>query len=126
MNIKANINEVEGPGNDEMHQVSPWIMSIDNIFLDVAVNLPDNKFLEDNDIIPGTQNTALDDKMKQVARQLFIMTNGEYGSKQISKTVGGCAMNTSRAANFYLQAQFGTESSLVYTLGCVGKDSAGT
>ena len=95
-------------------------------FLDVAVNLPDNKFLEDNDIIPGTQNTALDDKMKQVARQLFIMTNGEYGSKQISKTVGGCAMNTSRAANFYLQAQFGTESSLVYTLGCVGKDSAGT
>jgi sugar/nucleoside kinase (ribokinase family) len=40
---------------------SPWIISLDNIFLDVARELPDNSYLNDNNIVPGTQNTALTD-----------------------------------------------------------------
>jgi len=53
------------------------------------------------------------------------MEDGLYGSKEISTTIGGCAMNTSRAANFYLQALEGQESSRVKTLGSIGKDKAG-
>jgi sugar/nucleoside kinase (ribokinase family) len=54
-----------------------------------------------------------------------MMEDGEYGSKKLSVTVGGCAMNTSRAANKYLQAMYGEDFSKVYTLGCIGKDVAG-
>ena len=53
------------------------------------------------------------------------MDDGFYGSKKISNSVGGCAMNTSRAANFYIQALLGTKHSLVKTLGSIGKDKAG-
>ena len=56
-----------GPSPQVSEKNSPWIMSIDNIFVDVARDFPDNKFLEDNQIIPGTQNTALTDELKRVA-----------------------------------------------------------
>jgi sugar/nucleoside kinase (ribokinase family) len=53
------------------------------------------------------------------------MEDGLYDSKKISNSVGGCAINTSRAANFYLQALMGDNQSLVKTLGSIGKDQAG-
>jgi hypothetical protein len=77
-------------------------MSVDNIFLDIAREFPDNQFLVDNNVLPGTQNTATTDHMKSVATKIISMKAGEFDSKEIAKTVGGCAMNTSRAANFYL------------------------
>jgi len=41
----------------------------------------------------------------------------------LSATVGGCAMNTGRSANFYLQARLGKDkSSKVMTLGSIGTD----
>lgn len=85
----------------------PWLMSIDNVFFDVIRTFPDNQFLEERNIIPGSQNTAFTDEMKQAALEIINMKDGSYGSKKISATVGGCAVNTSRAANFYLQAIFG-------------------
>jgi sugar/nucleoside kinase (ribokinase family) len=63
--------------------------------------------------------------MKSVALEVIKMEDGLYGSKRISNTVGGCAMNTSRAANFYIQALLGNQNSLVKTLGSIGKDQAG-
>ena len=54
------------------------------------------------------------------------MEDGWYQSKIISKTVGGCAMNTSRAANMYLKAAYHSEFQKVFTLGCIGKDFAGS
>lgn len=51
------------------------------------------------------------------------MKDGEYGSKQMVATVGGCAMNTTRSASFYLQAVLGDDSiSKAYTLGSIGTD----
>jgi hypothetical protein len=53
------------------------------------------------------------------------MSDGDrYGSKVLSTTVGGCAMNTTRAANFYLQA-YGYGNKVV-TVGSIGKDDAAT
>lgn len=63
--------------------------------------------------------------MKQVAIEIIQMEDGLFGSKKISATVGGCAMNTSRAAHKYLQATNGFEFQKVVTLGCVGDDEAG-
>jgi bifunctional ADP-heptose synthase (sugar kinase/adenylyltransferase) len=54
--------------------------------------------------------------MKQVAREIFEMENS------VSTTVGGCAMNTARAANFYLQAL--DLKSKVLTVGSIGTDDA--
>lgn len=54
------------------------------------------------------------------------MRDGEYGSKELSATVGGCAMNTSRAANIYLKSlPEGPKESKVVTLGAIGKDDGG-
>jgi hypothetical protein len=46
---------------------TPWIVSVDNIFLDVASEFPNNDFLVEHGIKPGTQNTAIDDRLKSVA-----------------------------------------------------------
>ena len=59
--------DLNGPANSKQADNSPWIMSIDNIFVDVARDFPDNKYLEENNIVPGTQNTALTDELKRVA-----------------------------------------------------------
>jgi len=32
----------------------PWIITLDNIFVDVTRELSDNTFLEENDIKPGS------------------------------------------------------------------------
>jgi hypothetical protein len=101
---------------------SPWILTVDNIFLDVAQELPDNSYLENNGISPGSQNTAMDDRMKRIAKDVLEMKDGEYGSKKMSETIGGCALNTSRAANFFLQAKYGSSFSKVKTIGCIGDD----
>lgn len=114
----------EGPLSPSLFDL-PWLMTIDNIFFDVARKFPDNKFLEERSIQPGTQNTAFSDKDKSVALEIITMKDGLYGSKKISATVGGCALNTSRAANFYLQAVNGKHFKKVYTLGVVGQDDAG-
>lgn len=54
------------------------------------------------------------------------MRDGENGSKELSATVGGCAMNTGRSANFYLQAKFGMDfPSRIMTLGSIGIDEQG-
>ena len=79
-----------------------WILSLDNIFLDVAREFPNNSFIEENGVVPGTQNTATNPELKEFAKKIFEMQDGEYDSKKMSGTVGGCAMNTSRSANFYL------------------------
>jgi len=80
-----------------------WLIALDNIFVDIAVALKDNTFLVKNNPVPGQQYTATTDELKQVTQEIFDMKDGdEYGSKKISETVGGCAMNTGRAANFYL------------------------
>ena len=49
-------SDSNGPENNSniSENNSPWIMSIDNIFLDVSRDFPDNRFLEENNIIPGT------------------------------------------------------------------------
>jgi esterase/lipase superfamily enzyme len=54
--------------------------------------------------------------MKEVAHQIFKMED------VLSTTVGGCAMNTARAANFYLQAK--DLNRKVMTVGSIGKDQA--
>jgi len=43
---------------DNQDNQYPWILSLDNIFLDVAREFPNNDFIEENNVIPGTQNTA--------------------------------------------------------------------
>lgn len=54
------------------------------------------------------------------------MRDGEYGSKELSSTVGGCSMNTCRAANIYMKAvPEGAEYPRVITLGAIGKDQGG-
>jgi len=57
---------------------------------------------------------------------LIALKDGEQGSKEMSRSIGGCAMNTSRAANYYLQARLGEEASdKIKTLGSIGDDEAG-
>ena len=54
------------------------------------------------------------------------MQDGEYGSKSISSTMGGCAMNTSRAANFLFNSlPSGPMPHKIMTLGSIGDDEAG-
>ena len=54
------------------------------------------------------------------------MKDGEYGSKELSRTVGGCSMNMGRAANMVLRAQpSGDFSKKVVALGSIGGDEAG-
>ena len=43
-------NNIESISGDE----NPWILTVDNIFLDVARSLPDNSFLLENNLIPGS------------------------------------------------------------------------
>lgn len=51
------------------------------------------------------------------------MKDGDYDSKKMSETVGGCAMNTCRSAHFYLQALLGEDvPSKILTLGSIGND----
>ena len=68
--------------------------------------MPNNQFLIDNGIKPGSLYTALTPEMIKVAKDIMEMEDGgKYGSKKLSIVLGGCAMNTSRAANYYLLAQ---------------------
>jgi len=79
----------------------PWILALDNIFVDVARELEDNRFLEEQNVVPGTQNTATTPEMKATAKKVLDMKDGEYGSTKMAETAGGCAVNTARAAHFY-------------------------
>ena len=90
------------------------------------IELPDNSFLIEHNIKPGTQNTALTNEMKSTAKKILQLNDGEFGSKRIVKTVGGCAMNTSRAAHNYLQAAGSSPKGKVLTLGCIGDDDSGS
>ena len=64
--------------------------------------------------------------MKDVAKKVLDMKDSEYGSKELSATVGGCAVNTSRGANMYLQAlPSGSQFNKVITVGCIGGDQSG-
>jgi len=78
------------------------LFTVDNIFIDVAREISNNTFLLDNKIKPGSQNTATTPEMKGVAQKILSMKDQEWGSRLLTSTVGGCAVNTSRAANFYL------------------------
>ncbi len=55
------------------------------------------------------------------------MSDGDkFGSKKLCATVGGCSMNTSRAANMYLKSlPGGGLFNKVITLGSIGGDSSG-
>jgi len=50
------------------------------------------------------------------------LRDGEYGSSSVSETVGGCSMNTSRCANFYLKCVEPTQKHRVFTSGSIGND----
>ena len=98
----------------------PLIFTIDNVFLDIAKELPDNSFLEANGVKPGSQNTALTQDLKDVVKKIM-----DSDFKELSTTVGGCAMNTTRAANFYFQAHpKGPFAQKVLTVGSIGSDEA--
>ena len=45
----------------------PWLITIDNIFLDVAKELTSDQWLIDRNVTPGSQNTAYTPEMKRVA-----------------------------------------------------------
>ena len=54
------------------------------------------------------------------------MKTGDFGCKELSTTVGGCAVNTSRAANFYLKALPNAPYNYkVVTIGSIGGDESG-
>ena len=111
---------------EQTHASAPWILSVDNIFLDIAIQLPNNQFITDHGFVPGSQYTATTAALKEFAQKLINMKEGEHGSKEMSRTVGGCAMNTSRSANLYLQALYGEKSEgRVKTMGSIGDDENG-
>ena len=92
------------------------------------IQMPDNSFLIENGIKPGSQNTALTPEVEKVAKTILEMEDGgKYGSKKLSVALGGCAMNTTRAANYYLLATSQESySKKVVTVGSIGEDKAGT
>jgi hypothetical protein len=102
------LSQASAGDSDSPPAPHPWILTLDNIFVDVARNFPDNQFLLENNIEPGTQNTALTDDMKQFALKVIQMKDDSeednYGSTELSSTLGGCGLNTARAANEYLKA----------------------
>ena len=58
--------------NNNLDQLSEdenqtWILTVDNIFLDIARSFPDNTFLLDNKLIPGSQYTANNVELKEFA-----------------------------------------------------------
>ena len=75
-------------------------------------------FLIENGIKPGSQNTAFDVAMKEVASKILTSTDDEM--RELSRTAGGCSMNTSRAANYFLRAC--EEPGRVMTMGAIGQD----
>lgn len=97
------------------------MISVDNIFIDCTVKMPNDDFWRDNNIAPGCQYTAHDDFFKLAALKVLEL-KGEYGSEQLVSTVGGCAMNTSRAANFYLQAIDKQYKYTIFSTGAIGQD----
>ena len=66
--------------------------------------------------------------MLKVAKDIIEMDEGsKYGFKRLSICLGGCAMNTTRAANYYFLAQpFGEIQRKVMTVGSIGDDKAGS
>lgn len=98
---------------------SPLMISVDNIFIDCTVKMPNDQFWIDQNIAPGCQYTAHDDFFKEAALKVLDL-KGEYGSEQLVSTVGGCSMNTSRAANFYLQAINKDYQYTIFSTGSIG------
>ena len=117
---RSNEEEVSHILTSNLIQQQPWIVSIDNIFLDIAKELKSDEFLIENGIKPGSQNTAFDFLMREVATKILTSSNEEMA--ELSRTAGGCAMNTSRAANYFLNAR--EQPSRVLTMGSIGQDLA--
>ena len=101
---------------------SPLMISVDNIFIDCTVKMPNDDFWTENNIKPGVQYTAHDNFFKMAALKVLEL-KGEYGSEQLVSTVGGCSMNTSRAANFYLQAVDKKYMYTIFSTGSIGQDA---
>ena len=79
------------------------MLCVDNIFVDVMVEMENNKFWEDNATQPGANYTAHDDFFKNLAKEILVLDQDpNYNAKLQARTPGGCGMNTTRAANFYL------------------------
>lgn len=83
--------------------------------------MPNDNFWKDNNIQPGCQYTAHDQFFKDAALKVLNL-QGEYDSVQLVKTVGGCAMNTSRAANFYLNSIDQKWKNRIFSTGSIGQD----
>lgn len=98
-----------------------WIIAIDNIFLDVAKEIQSDDWLVNENIAPGSQNTALTPAMKATALKVLNATEDEM--KELSRTAGGCSMNTTRAANYWFRAN-GEEGRLL-AMGSIGDDETG-
>lgn len=60
--------------------------------------------------------------MKNVAYKILNTNNGEYdGAQQLAKTAGGCSVNTSLAANYYLECLEDPKfQNRIMTLGSIG------
>jgi len=109
--------------------LQPWLLCVDNILLDVAYEMPNNKLWQEVGVEPGLQYTATNEKLTKAALKVLKLSEGEYGCKLVSRTPGGCALNAARAANFYLKSlqELGTDSNIclenrVLNMGCVGAD----
>lgn len=48
-----------------------WIVTVDNIFLDVAKEIESDDWLVKENIVPGSQNTALTPAMKNTAKKIL-------------------------------------------------------
>ena len=51
----------------------PWLLTLDNVFVDVTVELPNNKFLIEYEVQPGTSITAMNEKLKNTAEKVLKM-----------------------------------------------------
>ena len=95
---------------------TPWILSIDNILVEIVIKLQTNQLLLDCGLVPGQNHTE--------NNSLFTEKISNFS--QESKIISGPAMNASRAANFYLQACLNSQADgRVRTLGALGNDESG-
>jgi hypothetical protein len=62
--------------------------------------------------------------LKNVAYKILSTENGDYeGALKLAKTAGGCSVNTSLAANYYLECLDNSKfQNRILTLGSIGQD----